>query len=116
MYKGNNTSWTPAPEEQVCTDEFTTEKTVVNYKSVDGIKTITKVENNQSGFDKRVATVEKDAAAIKQNVSLIQTYRTRKAIKAKSWMEKILQKHFKVKTCTLVEDYIRLRFRLNNYS
>ncbi|MEC2621001.1 phage tail spike protein, partial [Bacillus cereus] len=62
LYKGNKPQdWTAPPEEQVTTDEFT-QKTTEITKSVDGIKeTITKVENNQNGFDKRVATVEKDA-------------------------------------------------------
>lgn len=34
------------------------------------------MENNQNGFDKRVATVEKDATTIKQNVSFIQNTQT----------------------------------------
>ncbi|QUG82412.1 phage tail spike protein [Bacillus nitratireducens] len=77
LYKGNKPQdWTPAPENQVTTDEFT-KKTNEITKSVDGIKeTITKVENSQSGFDKRVATVEKDATTIKQNVSLVQDTQT----------------------------------------
>ncbi|TKI31893.1 hypothetical protein FC683_16575 [Bacillus cereus] len=77
LYKGNKPQdWTAPPEEQVTTDEFT-QKTTEIAKSVDGIKeTITKVENNQSGFDKRVATVEKDATTIKQNVSFIQNTQT----------------------------------------
>ncbi|MEX0415814.1 phage tail spike protein [Bacillus sp. C30] len=77
LYKGNKPQdWTPAPENQVTTDEFT-KKTNEITKSVDGIKeTITKVENSQSGFDKRVATVEKDATTIKQNVSSIQDTQT----------------------------------------
>ncbi|OUB18776.1 hypothetical protein BK708_20745 [Bacillus thuringiensis serovar yunnanensis] len=77
LYKGNKPQdWTAPPEEQVTMDEFT-QKTTEITKSVDGIKeTITKVENNQSGFDKRVATVEKDATTIKQNVSLIQNTQT----------------------------------------
>ncbi|MDA1770992.1 tail fiber domain-containing protein [Bacillus cereus] len=77
LYKGNKPQdWTAPPEEQVTTDEFT-QKTTEITKSVDGIKeTITKVENNQNGFDKRVATVEKDATTIKQNVSLIQNTQT----------------------------------------
>ncbi|WP_426952167.1 phage tail spike protein [Bacillus mycoides] len=77
LYKGNKPQdWTPAPENQVTTDEFT-KKTNEMTKSVDGIKeTITKVENSQSGFDKRVATVEKDATTIKQNVSSIQDTQT----------------------------------------
>ncbi|OUB77449.1 hypothetical protein BK744_08770 [Bacillus thuringiensis serovar zhaodongensis] len=77
LYKGNKPQdWTAPPEEQVTADEFT-QKTTEIAKSVDGIKeTITKVENNQSGFDKRVATVEKDATTIKQNVSFIQNTQT----------------------------------------
>lgn len=77
LYKGNKPQdWTAPPEEQVTTDEFT-QKTTEIAKSVDGIKeTITKVENNQIGFDKRVATVEKDATTIKQNVSFIQNTQT----------------------------------------
>ena len=43
-----------SPENQVTNDEFT-KKTNEITKSVDGIKeTVTKVENNQNGFDKRV--------------------------------------------------------------
>ncbi|CDN38372.1 phage tail spike protein [Bacillus thuringiensis] len=77
LYKGNKPQdWTSPPEEQVTTDEFT-QKTTEITKSVDGMKeTITKVENNQNGFDKRVATVEKDATTIKQNVSFIQNTQT----------------------------------------
>ncbi|PFY22742.1 hypothetical protein COL47_06105 [Bacillus toyonensis] len=38
-------------------------------QSVDGIKeTVTKVDNNQSGFDKRVTAVEKTADGVSQNV------------------------------------------------
>ncbi|ARW58457.1 minor structural protein [Bacillus phage Negev_SA] len=70
------TSYRIPSEDQVTTDEFT-KKTNEIEKSVDGIKeTITKVENNQSGFENRVATVEKDATSIKQNVSLIQNTQT----------------------------------------
>ncbi|PEL52252.1 hypothetical protein CN633_30810, partial [Bacillus toyonensis] len=46
-------------------------------KSVDGIKeTVTKVENNQGGFDKRVTAVEKTAEGISQNVTKIQETQT----------------------------------------
>ncbi|MEB9161603.1 phage tail spike protein [Bacillus cereus] len=70
------TEWTPAPEDQVTTDEFT-KKTTEIVKSVDGIKeNITKVEQNQAGFDKRVATVEKTANGIKQNVTSLQEIQT----------------------------------------
>ncbi|WP_412838770.1 phage tail spike protein [Bacillus paranthracis] len=110
LYKGNKPQdWTPAPEEQVTTDEFT-KKTTEITRSVDGIKeTITKVENNQSGFDKRVATVEKDATAIKQNVSLIQNTQTeqgRQLQEAKAGWEntaKALEGKVELKQ---VEDYV----------
>ncbi|WAI27854.1 MAG: tail fiber domain-containing protein [Bacillus paranthracis] len=110
LYKGNKPQdWTPAPEEQVTTDEFT-KKTTEITRSVDGIKeTITKVENNQSGFDKRVATVEKDATAIKQNVSLIQDTQTeqgRQLQEAKAGWEntaKALEGKVELKQ---VEDYV----------
>ncbi|HDR4948117.1 TPA: phage tail protein [Bacillus cereus] len=110
MYKGNNPQdWTSPPEEQVTTDEFT-KKTNEITKSVDGIKeTITKVENNQGGFDKRVATVEKDATAIKQNVSSIQNMQTeqgRQLQEAKAGWEntaKALQGKVELKQ---VEDYV----------
>ena len=110
LYKGNKPQdWTPAPEEQVTTDEFT-KKTTEITRSVDGIKeAITKVENNQSGFDKRVATVEKDATAIKQNVSLIQNTQTeqgRQLQEAKAGWEntaKALEGKVELKQ---VEDYV----------
>ncbi|MEC3222336.1 phage tail spike protein [Bacillus thuringiensis] len=110
LYKGNKPQdWTAPPEEQVTTDEFT-QKTTEIAKSVDGIKeTITKVENNQSGFDKRVATVEKDATTIKQNVSLIQNTQTeqgRQLQEAKAGWEntaKALEGKVELKQ---VEDYV----------
>ncbi|MGH0590633.1 phage tail spike protein, partial [Bacillus mycoides] len=110
MEIGNKaTEWTPAPEDQVTTDEFT-KKTNEITKSVDGIKeTITKVENNQSGFDKRVATVEKDATTIKQNVSLLQDTQTaqgRQLQEAKAGWEntaKTLEGKVEIKQ---VEDYV----------
>ncbi|PRT05245.1 hypothetical protein C6352_26590 [Bacillus thuringiensis] len=110
LYKGNKPQdWTAPPEEQVTADEFT-QKTTEIAKSVDGIKeTITKVENNQSGFDKRVATVEKDATTIKQNVSFIQNTQTeqgRQLQEAKAGWEntaKALQGKVELKQ---VEDYV----------
>ncbi|HDR3896219.1 TPA: phage tail protein [Bacillus cereus] len=110
LYKGNKPQdWTAPPEEQVTTDEFT-QKTTEIAKSVDGIKeTITKVENNQSGFDKRVATVEKDATTIKQNVSFIQNTQTeqgRQLQEAKAGWEntaKALEGKVELKQ---VEDYV----------
>ncbi|MED2062347.1 tail fiber domain-containing protein, partial [Bacillus thuringiensis] len=110
LYKGNKPQdWTAPPEEQVTTDEFI-QKTTEITKSVDGIKeTITKVENNQNGFDKRVATVEKDATTIKQNVSFIQNTQTeqgRQLQEAKAGWEntaKALQGKVELKQ---VEDYV----------
>ncbi|MES5944833.1 phage tail spike protein [Bacillus cereus group sp. MG6] len=73
LYKGNKPQdWTPAPENQVTNDEFIKKATEIE-KSVNGIKeTVTKVNNNQSGFDKRVTAVEKTAEGISQNVTKIQ--------------------------------------------
>ncbi|MFZ7931085.1 phage tail spike protein [Bacillus thuringiensis] len=110
LYKGNKPQdWTAPPEEQVTTDEFT-QKTTEITKSVDGMKeTITKVENNQNGFDKRVATVEKDATTIKQNVSFIQNTQTeqgKQLQEAKAGWEntaKALQGKVELKQ---VEDYV----------
>lgn len=110
LYKGNKPQdWTPAPENQVTIDEFT-KKTNEITKSVDGTKEIiTKVENNQSGFDKRVATVEKDATTIKQNVSLLQDTQTtqgRQLQEAKAGWEntaKALEGKVEIKQ---VEDYV----------
>ncbi|MFF2339185.1 phage tail spike protein [Bacillus mycoides] len=110
LYKGNKPQdWTPAPENQVTIDEFT-KKTNEITKSVDGTKEIiTKVENNQSGFDKRVATVEKDATTIKQNVSLLQGTQTtqgRQLQEAKAGWEntaKALEGKVEIKQ---VEDYV----------
>ncbi|MFZ7805188.1 phage tail spike protein [Bacillus thuringiensis] len=110
LYKGNKPQdWKAPPEEQVTTDEFT-QKTTEITKSVDGMKeTITKVENNQNGFDKRVATVEKDATTIKQNVSFIQNTQTeqgKQLQEAKAGWEntaKALQGKVELKQ---VEDYV----------
>ncbi|MEF8680993.1 UNVERIFIED_CONTAM: hypothetical protein ORM23_12870 [Bacillus cereus] len=77
LYKGNKPQdWTPPPEEQVTTDEFT-KKTTDIEKSVDSIKeNITKVEQNQTGFDKRVTAVEKNADSISQSVGKVQEIQT----------------------------------------
>ncbi|MFB6735939.1 phage tail spike protein, partial [Bacillus toyonensis] len=70
------TSYRTPSEDQVTTDEFT-KKTTEIEKSVTGIKeTVTKFENNQSGFDKRVTAVEKTAEGISQNVTKIQETQT----------------------------------------
>lgn len=77
LYKGNKPQdWTPAPENQVTNDEFT-KKTTDIEKSVDSIKeNITKVEQNQTGFDKRVTAVEKNADSISQSVGKVQEIQT----------------------------------------
>ncbi|MEC2913825.1 phage tail spike protein, partial [Bacillus cereus] len=79
-------------------------------QSVDGVKsTVTKVQDNQAGFDKRVATVEKDATTIKQNVSFIQNTQTeqgRQLQEAKAGWEntaKALEGKVELKQ---VEDYV----------
>ncbi|MHC2833838.1 phage tail spike protein [Bacillus sp. F9_6S_D1_P_5] len=63
------TEWTPAPEDQVTTDEFT-KKTTEIEKSVDGVKTtVTNVQNSQAGFEKRMTTVEQTASGLSSTVS-----------------------------------------------
>ncbi|WP_163061289.1 phage tail spike protein [Bacillus cereus] len=70
LYKGNKPQdWTPPPEEQVTTDEFT-KKTTEIEKSVDGVKnTVTTVQNSQAGFEKRMTTVEQTATGLSSTVS-----------------------------------------------
>ncbi|EOG8705857.1 phage tail spike protein [Bacillus cereus] len=70
LYKGNRPQdWTPAPEDQVTTDEFT-KKTNEIEKSVDGVKTtVTNVQNSQAGFEKRMSTVEQTATGLSSTVS-----------------------------------------------
>jgi phage minor structural protein len=70
LYKGNKPQdWTPPPEDQVTTDEFT-KKTTEIEKSVDGVKTnVTNVQNNQAGFEKRMTTVEQTASGLSSTVS-----------------------------------------------
>ncbi|MFA2650789.1 phage tail spike protein, partial [Bacillus paranthracis] len=70
LYKGNKPQdWTPAPENQVTTDEFT-KKTTEIEKSVDGVKTsVTNVQNSQAGFEKRMSTVEQTASGLSSTVS-----------------------------------------------
>ncbi|MED2651691.1 phage tail spike protein, partial [Bacillus thuringiensis] len=63
------TGWTPAPEDQVTTDEFT-KKTTEIEKSVDGVKTtVTNVQNSQVGFEKRMTTAEQTASGLSTTVS-----------------------------------------------
>ncbi|MGM1358828.1 phage tail spike protein [Bacillus cereus group sp. BceL297] len=70
LYKGNKPQdWTPAPENQVTTDEFT-KKTTEIEKNVDGVKTtVTNVQNSQVGFEKRMSTVEQTASGLSSTVS-----------------------------------------------
>ncbi|MGE6501146.1 phage tail spike protein [Bacillus wiedmannii] len=70
LYKGNKPQdWTPPPEEQVTTDEFT-KKTTEIEKSVDGVKTtVIKVQDSQTGFEKRMTTVEQTATGLSSTVS-----------------------------------------------
>ncbi|MGQ7728467.1 MULTISPECIES: phage tail spike protein [unclassified Bacillus (in: firmicutes)] len=70
LEKGNKaTGWTPAPEDQVSTDEFT-KKTTDIEKSVDGVKTtVTNVQNSQAGFEKRMTSVEQTASGLSTTVS-----------------------------------------------
>ncbi|HHK5536844.1 TPA: phage tail spike protein [Bacillus mobilis] len=110
LYKGNKPQdWTPAPENQVTTDEFT-KRTNEITKSVDGIKeTVTKVENNQSGFDKRVTEVEKTANGITQNVSKLQETQTLQG-KTLTQATTTLEQHSEALNLTMkkkdVEDYV----------
>ncbi|MDA1760732.1 tail fiber domain-containing protein, partial [Bacillus cereus] len=72
LYKGNKPQdWTPPPEEQVTTDEFTNKTTEIE-KSVDGVKnTVTNVQNSQAGFEKRMTTVEQTATGLSSTVSTL---------------------------------------------
>ncbi|MBK5433408.1 phage tail spike protein [Bacillus sp. TH25] len=70
------TEWTPAPEDQVTTDEFT-KKTNEIIKSVEGTtETIKKVEKTQGDFSERVNTVEKNAEGFNQSVKKLQETQT----------------------------------------
>ncbi|PEA06762.1 phage tail spike protein [Bacillus cereus] len=110
LEKGNKaTGWTPAPEDQVTTDKFTKRTTEIE-KSVDGIKeNITKVEQNQTGFDKRVTTVEKNADSILQSVGKVQEIQTQQG-KTLSEATSKIEQHSKALELQLkmkdVEDYV----------
>ncbi|PGE42101.1 phage tail spike protein [Bacillus cereus] len=77
LYKGNKPQdWTPAPENQVTSDEFT-KKTTEIEKSVDGIKeSIKTVEKTQTSFNERVNTVEKNAEGTTASVKKLQETQT----------------------------------------
>ncbi|MFT4497651.1 phage tail spike protein [Bacillus cereus] len=110
LEKGNKaTGWTPAPEDQVTTDEFTKRTTEIE-KSVDSIKeNITKVEQNQTGFDKRVTIVEKNADSISQSVGKVQEIQTQQG-KTLSEATSKIEQHSKALELQLkmkdVEDYV----------
>ncbi|MGE1105878.1 phage tail spike protein [Bacillus wiedmannii] len=62
-------TWSPAPEEQVSTVDFT-KKTTEIEKSVDGVKTtVTNVQNSQAEFEKRMSNVEQTATGLSSTVS-----------------------------------------------
>lgn len=62
-------TWSPAPEDQVSTVDFT-KKTTEIEKSVDGVKTnVTNVQNSQAGFEKRMSNVEQTATGLSSTVS-----------------------------------------------
>lgn len=103
------TEYRPAVEDQVTTDEFTKRTTEIE-KSVDGIKeNITKVEQNQTGFDKRVTTVEKNADSISQSVGKVQEIQTQQG-KTLSEATSKIEQHSKAFELQLkmkdVEDYV----------
>ncbi|PGZ56810.1 phage tail spike protein, partial [Bacillus cereus] len=110
LEKGNKaTGWTPAPEDQVTTDEFT-KKTTEIEKSVNGIKeNIKTVEKTQVDFSQRVTTVEKTADGIKENVTSLKEIQTKQGTQlqeAKSGWEttaKALEGKVEIKD---VENYV----------
>ncbi|MBY7120668.1 phage tail protein [Bacillus sp. 16GRE42] len=62
-------TWSPAPEDQVSTVDFT-KKTTDIEKSVDGVKTtVTNVQNSQAGFEKRMSNAEQTADGLSSTVS-----------------------------------------------
>lgn len=70
------TEWTPAPEDQVTTDEFT-KKTNEIIKSVEGTtESIKTVEKTQDDFSERVNTVEKTANGTTATVKKLQETQT----------------------------------------
>ncbi|ARO60137.1 Phage minor structural protein [Bacillus cereus] len=103
------TSYRTPSEDQVTNDEFT-KKTTDIVKSVDGIKeTVTKVENNQGGFDNRVTAVEKNADGISQSVGKVQEIQTQQG-KTLSEATSKIEQHSKALELQLkmkdVEDYV----------
>ncbi|MFK4318512.1 phage minor structural protein [Bacillus sp. RC145] len=103
------TEWTPAPEDQVTTDEFT-KKTNEIIKSVEGTtETIKKVEKTQGDFSERVNTVEKTANGTTQSVSKLQEIQTQQG-KTISEATTAIGQHSEALKLTMkkkdVEDYV----------
>ncbi|PFJ57538.1 phage tail spike protein [Bacillus thuringiensis] len=110
LYKGNKPQdWTPAPENQVTSDEFT-KKTTEIEKSVNGIKeSIKTVEKTQTSFNERVNTVEKNAEGTTASVKKLQETQTEQG-KTLTQAATTIQQHSEALKLTMkkkdVEDYI----------
>ncbi|PFN89260.1 phage tail spike protein [Bacillus thuringiensis] len=110
LYKGNKPQdWTPAPENQVTSDEFT-KKTTEIEKSVDGIKeSIKTVEKTQTSFNERVNTVEKNAEGTTASVKKLQETQTEQG-KTLTQAATTIQQHSEALKLTMkkkdVEDYV----------
>ncbi|MEB4817520.1 phage tail spike protein [Bacillus thuringiensis] len=110
LYKGNKPQdWTPAPENQVTSDEFT-KKTTEIEKSVDGIKeNIKTVEKTQTSFNERVNTVEKNAEGTTASVKKLQETQTEQG-KTLSEATTTIGQHSEALKLTMkkkdVEDYV----------
>ncbi|HDR7065691.1 TPA: phage tail protein [Bacillus cereus] len=110
LYKGNKPQdWTPAPENQVTSDEFT-KKTTEIEKSVDGIKeSIKTVEKTQTSFNERVNTVEKNAEGTTASVKKLQETQTEQG-KTLTQAATTIQQHYEALKLTMkkkdVEDYV----------
>ncbi|PEQ59612.1 hypothetical protein CN470_21355 [Bacillus cereus] len=110
LYKGNKPQdWTPAPENQVTSDEFT-KKTTEIEKSVDGIKeSIKTVEKTQTSFNERVNTVEKNAEGTTASVKKLQETQTEQG-KILTQAATTIQQHSEALKLTMkkkdVEDYV----------
>ncbi|MBZ8120578.1 phage tail spike protein [Bacillus thuringiensis] len=110
LYKGNKPQdWTPAPENQVTSDEFTKKTTEVE-KSVAGIKeSIKTVEKTQTSFNERVNTVEKNAEGTTASVKKLQETQTEQG-KTLTQAATTIQQHSEALKLTMkkkdVEDYV----------
>ncbi|EOO19969.1 phage tail spike protein [Bacillus cereus] len=103
------TEWTPAPEDQVTTDEFT-KKTNEITKSVEGItESIKTVEKTQDKFSERVNTVEKNAEGTTATVKKLQETQTQQG-KQLTEAATTIEQHSEALNLTMkkkdVEDYV----------